>query len=371
MSLLSVAEIEQELRANAAAIGRQCLPGAIEQGAYLMAGSIAGEPGESLVLKISGASTGWWRDYAGTDSGDMLDLIMATQGCRAKAEAVAIAKQWLGKDDDWSRGSRSAPSADELAARAERLRLAKERQQREAAEARTAKIKGARALYLHAEARPIAGTPAEAYLMGRGLRPVEIKPGEGARWPGALRYHPEVYNKDIRCKAPCMLTPLYLADGTHVATHRIWLQADARRGWVKLAVEKPKKVIGAMWGAFAPINKGASGKPMSAMREDEMVFVTEGVEDAIVVRMARPGARIVCAISLGNIGAIVLPERARRLTIVADRDEKAEALAALERSIAAQQARGLDVRLIMPPVGYKDVNDWLLGARRKAAGTAA
>ena len=164
-----------------------------------------------------------------------------------------------------------------------------------------------------------------------------------------------------------MIAPLYLADGSHVATHRIYLQPCPRRGWTKLDVAKPKKVLGAAWGAFGPINKGASGKSMANMPADEPVYVTEGIEDAIVVRMARPEARIICAVSLGNIGAIVLPARARRLVIVADRDEKVAAIDALERSIAQQQARGMDVRLIMPPADYKDLNDWLNGARKGAA----
>ncbi|KUR80925.1 toprim domain-containing protein [Novosphingobium sp. FSW06-99] len=353
MTLLSVTEIERELRANALAIGRQCLPGAVEEGSHLCAGSIAGEPGQSLKLAIRGDSKGWWRDYAGTDGGDMLDLIMATQGCRSKGEAVAIAKQWLGKDDDFGRVRHAPPSADELAARAERLRLIQEREAAKAAQTRTAKIKGARALYLHALARGIAGTPVEAYLQGRGLR-------AGDRWPGALRFHPEVYNKELGDKAPAMLAPMFLADGTHVATHRTWLQPCARRGWTKLDVGSPKMVIGPMRGAFVPINKGASGKPMSAMPEDEPVYMTEGIEDAIVVRMARPEARIICAVNLPNMGMVVLPAAARRLTIVADRDTKPTAIDALERAIAAQQARGLDVRLVMPPVGFKDLNEWLL-----------
>ena len=367
MSLMSVAEIEQDLRANALTIGRQCLPHAVEEGNYLKAGSVMGEAGNSLVLHVRGAKAGWWSDYAGTDGGDMLDLIMATQGCRSKAEGVAIAKQWLGIADEWGHGGRAGPSADELAARAARLAQMKAAQQAEAARERAARIRGAKALYLNAQARPIIGTPAEAYLMGRGLAPVAVKPGEAPRWPGAIRFHPEVYNKDVRCKVPCMLTPMYLADGSHVATHRIWLQHDARSGWGKLNVDKPKKVLGAMWGAFAPINKGRSGKPMSAMPADEPVYVTEGVEDAIVVRMARPHARIVCAISLGNIGAIVLPEPARRLVIVADRDDKPEAIDALERSIAQQQSRGIEVRVVMPPVGCKDFNDWLMAANQRGA----
>ena len=117
-----------------------------------------------------------------------------------------------------------------------------------------------------------------------------------------------------------------------------------------------------------PIHKGRSGVSMAQMAEGEPVYVTEGIEDAIAVRMAKPEARIVAAISLPNIGAILLPPAARRLVVVADRDDKAEAQDALERAIAQQQARGLEVSLVMPPPGFKDVNDWLRG---QGAGVAA
>ena len=360
MTLLSVAEIEQRLRDDAEDIARRCLPAGRFEGGYFLAGDIYGSAGDSLVLILKGTKRGLWRDYAGTDKGDMLDLIQQSQGLSGKGAAVALAKQWLCIDDAWTGGRAAAPDPAEMEARANRLRAMKEARQREASEAREKQVRDARRLYLADKARPIAGTPAEAYLTGRGLLP-------GDRWPGALRFHPEVWNSDIGAKTPAMIAPLYLADGSHVATHRIYLQPCPRRGWTKLDVAKPKKVLGAAWGAFGPINKGASGKSMANMPADEPVYVTEGIEDAIVVRMARPEARIICAVSLGNIGAIVLPARARRLVIVADRDEKVAAIDALERSIAQQQARGMDVRLIMPPADYKDLNDWLNGARKGAA----
>jgi hypothetical protein len=78
-----------------------------------------------------------------------------------------------------------------------------------------------------------------------------------------------------------------------------------------------------------------------------------------VVRMMKPEARIIAAISLGNIGAIVLPEAARRLVVVCDRDDKPAAVDQLERSIGRQQARGLSVETVFPPVPHKDMNDWL------------
>lgn len=383
MALLSVAEIEQRLRDNAEAVALQCLSGGRKEGNYVVAGDVMGTPGSSLVVNIKGAQAGRWRDYAADMGGDMLDLIGATQGCSTKGQMVAIAKQWLGIDDDWQARGGSAPDPAELARRAAELARVKAERQRAEAEERQAKIRGARSLYLSGDAKGVAGTPVEQYLMGRGLAPAmpgsaslrsataTPKAAEVAKWPGALRFHPEVWNADERCKVPAMLAPVYLADGTHVATHRTWLQPDKRRGWVKLDSKCPKKVLGPMWGGFIPINKGTSGKPMRSMPEDEPVYITEGIEDALVVRMVRPEARIVCAISLGNVGAVVLPPQAKRLVIVADRDEKEAAIEALERSIAQQQARGLHVRLVMPPVGFKDLNAWLLAGLRAGAQRAA
>ena len=361
MSLLSVSEIEQRLRDNAESVALRCLPGARKEGNYVVAGDVTGTPGGSLVVNVRGTHAGLWRDYAGTESGDMLDLIEQSQGLGGKGAAVAMAKEWLGIQDEWqARGA--APDPVEQARRAAELARVKAERQRKDAEERQAKIKGARALYLAGDAKGIGGTPVEQYLQGRGL-----DVGTLGRWPGALRFHAEVWNADERCKVPAMLAPVYLHDGLHVATHRTWLQPDARRGWMKLDSKCPKKVLGPMWGGFIPINKGASGKPMRTMPEDEPVYITEGIEDALVVRMVRPEARIICAISLGNVGAVVLPPQAKRLVIVADRDDNEAAIAALERSIAQQQARGLQVRLTMPPVGFKDLNAWLLAGLRKQA----
>lgn len=362
MSLLTVAEIEQRLRDNAAAIGRQMLPGAREEGGkYLVCGDVTGAAGDSLVLHISGTKAGLWKDWAANEGGDMLDLIGATQGLSSKAEQVAMAKQLLGIEDQWSpRGA--APDPAEQARRAAQLRLMRERRQAEQLAERQKSIKRAKGIYLSAV--PIAGTPAEGYLHARGLRAGE------AGWPNALRYHAEVWNGDVGGKRPALVAPIMMANGEQSGVHRIWLQHDEAKGWIKLDVLKPKKAYGSAWGGFVPIAKGASGKPMARMPEDEPVYVTEGIEDALVVRMARPGARVIAAVTLPNIGAIVLPAAARRLVIVADRDDKQKAIDALERSIAAQQARGLDVRLCMPPVGFKDLNDWLLG-KGKASGELA
>ena len=349
--MLSVAEIEQRLRDKAESLARELLPNARQEGHYLKVGSVQGEPGGSLVIQLAGHGQGLWRDYAGTEHGDMLDLIQAVHGLADKGAAVAWAKTWLGIADDFRPGAvRHISAEDRAAAVAQARNRAAARQAKEALD-RAAKIRRAKGLFLSAV--PIAGTPAELYLLGRGLNQ------DPRSWPGALRFHEEVWNREHRVKLPAMVAAIYLADGSQVALHRTYLQ-QVRGRWCKLDSPNAKMVLGPMRGGFVPLNKGSSGKPMRAMPPGEPVYVTEGIEDGLVVRLKLPGARVVCAIALGNVGAIVLPEPAKNLVIVADRDENAAAQAGLERAIAVHQARGIEVGLVLPPVGIKDLNDWLL-----------
>ena len=368
MSLISVSEIEQRLRAECERLVATLLPNAKRDGGHLRVGSVFGEDGQSLGVALHGPKRGLWQDYSGTDHGDMIDLIAATQGCD-KGGAVAWAKDWLGIVDSWSPKDARAPDPAERAARAEEARARAEARCAQDALDKASRIRGARALYLHRDAVPIAGTPAEAYLLGRGLKHEPLP-----QWPNSLKFHPEVYHGGERCKIPAMLAPVYLADGTHVATHRTFLQACSRRGWTKIDAKNAKMVLGPMSGGFVPINKGASGKAMrhagaNSSGESEPVYLTEGIEDALVVRMRKPEARIVAAIALGNIGAIVLPAAVKRLVVCCDRDDNQQAIGALEQALARQQARGLEVFTVMPPAqvngrATKDLNDWLLGLAR-------
>ncbi len=352
--MISVGEIEQRLRDRAEELGRQLLPNARREGHYLKVGSIDGEEGGSLVIEIGGAKQGTWRDYAGTEYGDMLDLIQAAQRLGGKGEAVAWAKGFLGLADDWSPKTQR-PDPAELARRAEDARARAATRAARDADERAAKMRGARALFLNDKSGPVAGSAAEAYLQGRGLSAAPL----GA-WPGALRCNAEVYFKPERVKVPALMGAVYLADGTHVATHRVFLQRDPAGLWTKIAHPNAKMVLGPMGGGFIPINKGASGRAMGKMPEGEPIYVAEGIEKCLAIRMKRPAARIVCSVSLGNIGAIVFPPAAKRLVIVADRDEHPKAQDALERAIAAQQARGLKVELVVPPAPFKDIDEWML-----------
>ena len=352
-SAISVREIELQARQQAESIGRECLPGAIKDGHYLKAGSIGGERGSSLVLNLAGANRGMWRDWSNGDQGDMTVLVEQAMFGGDRGQAVQWLKSRLGLDD-----------LDPERLKRVRAQAARQDEALEQAAAREAEAKkrGARALWLNAP-DTIEGTPAARYLEARGISGARL-----GHWPGALRYHAEVWNRDAGVKLPCMVSQMILPSGEHVATHRTWLGRDARtRLWVKadgadLGVPRgsAKKVLGKSRGAFVPLRKGASRQTMGRMRRPETLYVTEGIEDALTVAMCKPDARVIAAYSLGNLGSIEFPGAIETIVLVADRDDGAREMEPLERANAKQQARGHRVQLVLPPVGFKDVNAWLL-----------
>lgn len=358
-SLLTVREIELQARARCEALVRELLPNAVKDGNYLKAGSIGGERGTSLVVNLAGANRGMWRDWSSNEQGDMIVLVEQVRFGGNRGAAVAWLKSWLGLDNlDPGRLAWVRAASFEQDARMARVAEAEA----------TAKKQGAVTLWLRGA--PLTGDcPASRYLAGRGIDVDRL-----GKWPGALRYHPEVWNRDAGVKLPCLVAQMITPDGAHVATHRTWLGRGASGRWVKadaagLGVPNgaAKKMLGKSGGAFVALRKGAARKSMGMIRRPETLYVTEGIEDALSVAMARPGARVIAAYSLGNLGAIQFPAAIETIVLVCDRDDGANEQALLERAIARQQARGHRVQFVMPPVGVKDVNAWLLAGLEAAA----
>jgi hypothetical protein len=357
---IAVGEIEQLLRAQVETLVWQLLPNARRDGHYLCVGSLSGEPGQSLKINVDGPNRGMWADFAalGSDDGggDCLHLIAKVLFRGELVEAIKWAKSWLGLDGlDPAR----------LETKKREARAAAVDAAKKAAELK--EVRRNRAVNLWLSGKPIAGTPAEAYLRGRGIDVERL-----GRWPGSLRFHAEVWNREQGVKIPAMLSQMVTPDGRHVATHRTYLQFDKRKGWTKLDSPDAKMVLGACAGSFISLRKGASGKSLGGMPGGEPVHITEGIEDGLTAAMARPEIRIVAGYSLGNIGSIVWPETVGGLVLLCDRDEAgSSAVDALERVIARQQARGMRVRYVMPPAGVKDFNEWLQRGAEAAGGRAA
>ena len=77
-----VAELSEQLAANAQAVCRHYLPAGRREGRYWMVGDIAGAPGRSLYVRLFETERGRignWVDAATGEHGDLVDLIRLNQ----------------------------------------------------------------------------------------------------------------------------------------------------------------------------------------------------------------------------------------------------------------------------------------------------
>jgi twinkle protein len=91
-------DISQQLAGRAADVVAYLLPGGKKAGPEWKAGSVGGEAGGSLSVRLTGAKAGVWKDFASGEGGDLLDLWGSVRGLSV-AEAIAEAKNYLGVRD--------------------------------------------------------------------------------------------------------------------------------------------------------------------------------------------------------------------------------------------------------------------------------
>ncbi len=349
---ISVAEIARMLAPHASAVCRQILPAGREEGGFYCVGSIDGEPGGSLKVYLKGARQGGWRDYAGDDRGDLVELVARAAYGGDKKEAIAWCKSFLGIGD-------MTPAQFKQARR--KAIAAAERQQHEQGEEDARKRKQARGLWMAGE--PGAGTPAQFYLESRGIDFDRL-----GHFPGSIRYV-HAYHGRLKREAPCMVAAI-MRGGKHIATHRTWITRDGGR-WRTMKAELgklTKMTLGRYYeqGGYVPLWKGldAQGRiPQGAFEPLAMagpVLAAEGIEDVLTIAMVRRELPAACAVMLANLRALPF----KHIIWIADRDvDNEKAVALLENSVAEQQRLGKQMQFIWPAPGFKDVNDQLLGKR--------
>ena len=97
--MMDIKELVQQLAPNATAICGELYPdGRLESGCYKI-GSIQGEKGRSMSVYLTGAQAGKWMDFSTGEGGDLLDLIMYSQGMTL-VDAMDWAKKRFGIRDN-------------------------------------------------------------------------------------------------------------------------------------------------------------------------------------------------------------------------------------------------------------------------------
>lgn len=336
------ADLARMLAARAPALAAEILPAGKREGQEWIAGSLHGEKGRSLSVRLTGDRAGVWADFASGEKGDALDLVRLALYGGDRVQAMIWARRWLGLGEDGvgtvDTIRRAAPP---VAAAPDPEALRRRRQ--------------SLALFLEAEA-VIRGTPVEAYLTNRSIPMAEL-----GRQPRALRFHPACWCAERRGPLPAMLGAITSAEGEHLATHRTYLE-ECSGAWRKAALQTAKKVLGGYAGGFIPIWRGAFGRSMREAEEGETVVIAEGIETALSCAVLTPELRVIAAVSLSNLGRLVLPSALSRITIAADDDApESPAARALQSAIDRFAAEGRAVHVARWAGG--DFNDALAGAR--------
>jgi len=329
-------------------LARELLPTGFRNGPHWRCGNVAGEKGQSLVIHLTGYRAGGWYDYgdeapAYGKSGDALDLVAAVLFQGNRRDAMRWSRNWLGIE---SREGHHLPIVRRPVPRRDATQDVDRDAQRRRAQARQ---------IWHGTQADISGTPVEYYLANRGIDLQDL-----GRMPGSLRFAPHLWCTEVRRPLPAMIAAICGGNGKLIAVHRTWLAQNPEGIWTKAPLQFPKKVLGGSVGGVIRLWRGASGKALGVAPEGESIVLAEGIETGLSIAIACPERRVLCAVSLSNIGRVILPDTINEIIVAADNDGGNEtagnALAAACRKLSEQGRR---VRVAMPEHIGTDWNDVL------------
>lgn len=191
----------------------------------------------------------------------------------------------------------------------------------------------ARAQRIWRESRPLARTPASAYLRRRAI-------GDGVCDGVALRFHPRMTGLDDRLRRPALVAAIADADG---ALQGVQVTLITAHGTAKAPVPTPRRVIGRLLGGAVRLHEAL-----------DQLAVGEGIETMLSASEAL-GVPAWAALTADNLALFQPPLSVRRLIIVVDDDTAGRAAAETLRN----GARSVETIETAPaPAGFNDWNDW-------------
>lgn len=301
-------DLSRRLAARAEDFCRAYLPKGRRFGHYWSVGDVAGNPGRSLYVRLSGRDAGRWRDAATGEHGDLLDLLLLNQNLNTVRQAMEEARLFLGEP----RHSQAPQPAGELAG-ADRTQTAQR---------------------LFSRGRPLPGTLAETYLNARSI-------SAPLNWP-ALRFHPSCFYRAHEGtpleRWPALLAAVTDDRGQVIGLQRTYLTLD---GSGKAPVDTPRRAMGRLLGGA--VRFGAAAEVMAA---------GEGIETVLSLLSLFPAFPALAGLSAAHLAAVAFPSALRRLYVLRDNDVAGDF--AEEQLAERCRVAGIDCRLLVPL--RKDLN---------------
>ena len=281
---MNATDIAQALSGHAEAVCRHYLPNGKKQGRYWTCGSVRGEPGQSMHVRLSPPGIpGKWTDEATAEHGDLLDIIRAAINACELRDAMVEAHRFL-----------SAPLQSTVPPQRRYTQVERDTRQ------------SARRIWRQCE--PISDTHADAYLRARAIPYCDYP---------TLRFHPSLYRRDgNRLRSfPALVAAVVDNAGALTGIHRTWLDSKEPR---KAPLDEPRKALGHLRGYAVRFNRPAGGGALIA---------GEGLETVLSIVTALPGVAAAATLSTSHLAAFDLPPDLG-LLIVASDSKEAERLAA-------------------------------------------
>ena len=186
------------------------------------------------------------------------------------------------------------------------------------------------------EAVSAIDTHVETYLCVRGIT---ISP------PPTIRFHPDLPHGPSKLGFPTMVAAVQGPDRKITGIHRTFLLPS---GEGKARVSSPRMMLGCISGGAVRLAKAGP-----------KLAIAEGIESALSVAQACPETPVWAALSVANMGKVVLPPIVRELVLCLDGDAPGTPAADAAHNAGQMFLReGRKVRIARPPRGM-DFNDLL------------
>lgn len=195
--------------------------------------------------------------------------------------------------------------------------------------------------------QPIRGTPAERYLINRGIFASNV--------PTTLRFHPSLRFYDIKEKKfygnfPALVAPIKDEKGEVIALHRIYLTAEGK----KAEVPEPKKMTSCV--------KPPQGSAIRLFHAAGKVLgVGEGIETMLAVH-AVTRMPVWSAVSAVLLEHLIVPDYVEHVVIWSDLDRSGRGQQASDVLSKRLIAQGKTVDIQTPPQAIPEGTkglDWL------------
>jgi hypothetical protein len=289
------------------------LPGAKLNGGNFRAGNLQGQPGNSLVIRLTGSDRGLWIDHATGEKGDVFTLIQS-----------ALNTDFLGALEI-ARDMAHIPMRKVTPAM---LKMSDENKERYTREQMGQIIR---------ELWPtIRESPVAHYLHARGLSCIY----GSTIYPYAdLKYHPQLLHFLTKTKWPSMVALVRDVEGTIIGLHRTYINPTT---FNKADVEPNKMMLGKCRGGAVRLAPPTS-----------LLGVSEGIETGLAA-MQLTNVPVWAALSTTGMRNIVIPPRINDVVIFADAGRPGEEAAQdLARRLVSENRRA---RIVRPKYG-DDFND--------------